>query len=206
MKKFRKRHMMLALVMIFFVTAIFILISNTFAFYKQDEGAENFLYAKHFKVDLIDDFVASGFVLPGDKLNKDVYMKNNGEVDSVVRIKLTPTWTPETDINGKVLDTEVVEVDLGDTVMTDWTLKSDGWYYYNKILKPGESTSLLVDSIRLIPVSNDLHDTDYSNSQYTLDVNSQSIQAISVAAEENWGHGFNIVGNNIQWLDPTGGV
>jgi len=202
-KKFRSRHLILALVITFSITGVLALVINTLAYFRAESTAENFLYSKVLKVDLIDIFDSNKLVLPGDALNKDVSMKNTGELNAVVRIKLTSNWNPTVDTLENTLSTEVVQVIMGNTVAQDWTL-IEGWYYYNKVLKPGEETSLLVDEIKLLAVSNDIHSTNYSDATFSLDVLSQSLQAISVASEENWGVAFVADGDFIVWTKVEG--
>ena len=116
-------------------------------------------------------------------------MRNDGELDTVVRVQLTPNWNPATDDLGNVLSTDVVTIGFGSTIADDWTL-IDGWYYYNRVLKPGEETSLLVDSLKLEAFSNDSHNTDYSDSIYSLDVVGESVQPYTAATLDYWGVTF----------------
>jgi hypothetical protein len=173
------------LVTIVVVVGLFSIV-NSFAFFKQSSYVENFLSTKFYKVDLIDIFDNYQLKLPGDFLNKDVSIKNNGEVEAVVRIQLTPIWTPAIDGLGNVLDVEAVTIGYGYYLNDDWTL-IDGWFYYNYILSPGLETSLLVDSLKFNAVSNDQHQTDYSNTIYTLNVLAQSAQVVSNLPVDDWG-------------------
>lgn len=203
-KRISKTSLLIVVLFLFTLSVAIGIITRTFALYKQDAAAENYLYSKNLEVNLIDQFDASGLTLPGDTLNKDVYMKNLGEVPAVVRIKLSPTWLPASDEAGRLRDVAKVEITYGATQTTDWVLKPDGWYYYTKILMPGQQTTYLVESLKFLAVSNDTHATDYSEATYTLNVDAQSIQAISVAAQETWGYGFtkNTTNNTIQWITP----
>ncbi len=183
---FKKNHYILLLILTLCLVAIAGFVTGTFAYFKQDGSAENFLYAKKLKVELADIFDGTQPILPGDTLNKDVYMKNTGEVNSVVRIRLTPSWETPADLLSQARNPSAVTVTLGEAASENWTY-IDGWYYYNKILKPGDTTTYLVDNLKLSAVSNDDHSVNYSNASYTLAVESQSLQAESLAAQETWG-------------------
>jgi hypothetical protein len=199
----KKHHMLIALIFVFSVTAVLTLVVYTLAYFKSDSTAENYLYSKTLKVDLIDVFDSNKLVLPGDTFNKDVYMRNTGELNAVVRIKLTKSWNPLVDTSGKTLLTDVVNVTFGDTASQDWTQIGE-WYYYNKVLRPGEETTKLVDSIKLLAVSNDIHDINYSDATFELDVLSQSLQALSASTEENWGMVYVSEGDIIIWSESGG--
>ena len=196
--RFRKRHGLIQLMLIFSLTAVLTLIVSTFAYFEDAGAAENFLDTGIFKVDLIDDFENDRLTLPGDTVSKDVSMKNNGTYDAVVRIKLDPSWTPAVDGAGNPLLTDKVTVTYGTNIITDWTYFG-GWYYYNKILPPAQATSLLVDALKLEPVSNDLHRTDYSAAKFNLNIQSESLQAQAEAAQENWSASYIVSGSALIW-------
>lgn len=200
MDKIKKKKFLglIQLISIFFVTAVIILVVSTFAFFEDAGAAENFLDTGNFKVDLIDVFENNKFTLPGDTINKDVSMKNNGTYDAVVRIKLEPSWSPADDGEGNPLLTDKVTITYGTGITTDWTLIG-GWYYYNKILKPGEITTLLVDALKLEAVSNDLHRTDYSNSEFKLNIRSESLQVLTEATQDNWSVKYIMSGDSLVW-------
>ena len=171
----------ISLVLVFAISGATALILNAFSFFRATASATNFLDAKTLQVDLVDIFQSNQLFLPGDTLNKDVYLINSGEANAVVRVKLTPSWAPA----APALLTDQVEITYGPSLGANWSFLG-GWYYYNKILRPGESTTLLVDQIKLLAVSNDSHALDYSGAVYTLDVQSEALQANPLSASENW--------------------
>lgn len=180
-------------------TAFMALTLSTFAYFISDGYVENYLNANEFRVDLLDIFENGQFSLPGDTLNKDVSMINNGELPAIVRIRLTPSWNPVSDAGGNLLDTAAAEILFGPGLGTDWVAAADGWYYYTKILHPGDETSFLVEGLQLDPFSNDIHAADYSGGTYTLGVLGQSLQAYPEAAEENWLMTYVDVAGTLTW-------
>ncbi len=194
----RKGHGIIRLALIIALTAVLTAVVGTFAFSESLGQADNYISIGTFKVDLIDIFENNRLTLPGDTLNKDVSMINNGNRDAVVRVKLSPSWTPAYDAQANELLTGAVTVTMGPTAAADWTYL-DGWYYYNKILKPGETTSLLVDALQLQPVSNDLHAADYSGAVYNLNISGEAVQAEIAAAADTWAVEFTVSGVNLIW-------
>lgn len=185
------------LMLIVSLVAVLASVIGTFSYSNSAGIADNYLPASTFKVDLIDIFESSP-TLPGDTVNKDVSMANSGTLDAIVRIQLTPSWTPGTDAQTNDLLTDAVTILFGPDAATDWTY-INGWYYYNKILEPEQTTSLLVDALTLQAVSNDLHATDYSGASYNLKVHGESLQAMHQAAVDTWAMEYAIAGNNIIW-------
>lgn len=194
----KKHRGWLHLALILCLMAVFTFVLGAFAYFGEAEEAENYLPPAVLKVDLIDVFENNRLTLPGDTLNKDVSMKNNGNLDAVVRIRLSPAWTPAQDAQAKPLLPDAVAVTFGPAFATDWTLLG-GWYYYNKVLKPGETTSLLVDALKLQAVSNDLHAADYSGASYNLNILSESLQAKPAAAEDTWNVTYTLNGEMLEW-------
>lgn len=194
----RKGHGIIRLTLVLSLVAIFATVLGTFAYSENTGWAENYISLGIFKVDLIDIFIGNRFALPGDTINKDVSMKNNGTRDAVVRIQLTPSWTPDKDPLDNDRLTDAVTVMFGPDAATDWTYY-DGWYYYNKILRPGEETSLLVDALYFSAVSDDTHDTDYSSAAYNLNVLGESLLAMPDAAADVWDMDYELIGGILTW-------
>ena len=69
-----------------------------------------------------------------DGMEKTIKIVNSGDTNVYVRVKLLYS-----DYNNEV------DIKLG----SDWKLESDGYYYYNKILKPGEFTTEITASIKI---------------------------------------------------------
>lgn len=109
---------------------------------------------------------------PGVTVNKDVIASNTGDADVLVRVKMQEVWnrqvggdlevlnnfdssqseflTPEQadPVDGKVQgDKTVVDKDINDT---DWTLKEDGYWYYNTLLAAKQESKALLSSVTLL--------------------------------------------------------
>ena len=78
---------------------------------------------------------------PGEAVAKDPTVTNNGANPAFVRIKIT--WPDDV--------TLFTRTDWQDGISTDWTLHTDGYYYYNTVLASGATTDALFDQIMLDP-------------------------------------------------------
>lgn len=84
-------------------------------------------------------------VYPGEPLAKDPTVTNDGANPCFVRISVTELDQFADAFNGAMITyrTDYVEGALG----TDWTLHTDGYFYYTKVLQPGVTTDALFDQI-----------------------------------------------------------
>lgn len=84
-------------------------------------------------------------VYPGEPLAKDPTVTNDGKNPCFVRIKVEGLDQFADEFNGAMITYRTGYV--ADALGADWTLHTDGYFYYNKVLQPGESTSALFDQI-----------------------------------------------------------
>ena len=124
---------------------------------------------------------------------KKVSFTNNGEADVFLRVACTETWILESNGEGEdiILPNQAIAED-GQSVsvaepvwkgITDdsWTLGSDGWYYYNKVLpgsKSGErnrNTGLLVNNVEFN--LDEIEDERYQKAKYQLHFTMEVVQA-----------------------------
>ena len=104
-------------------------------------------------------------IMPGMTVTKIAEIKNTGASDAWVRvkveknIKLQGEGTP---------DTGLVELTLN---TADWTEK-DGYYYYTKVLKPGEVTAPIFTAVTFKPDMGN----EYQNATATVDVAAHAVQ------------------------------
>lgn len=154
------------------------LTGGTFAYFSQTSAIDNpFDTAKYGSV-VYEDFKPQDGDdwQPGAEVNKDLYVKNTGDRDVVVRVKFEDIWSRKVqnaDANGtaevfKRLDSTnsmaVFQADPYDgetdadqsvvhkyfTNKEKWSsLQDDGYYYYKTKLGAGEDTGKFLDSVRL---------------------------------------------------------
>lgn len=100
-------------------------------------------------------------VYPGEPLAKDPTVTNDGANPCFVRISVSELeqFVEKYGEDAKITyRTDYVEGALG----TDWVLHTDGYFYYTKVLQPGETTDALFDQI-VIPFA-------LKNSETTKDI------------------------------------
>ncbi|MEG1481239.1 BsaA family SipW-dependent biofilm matrix protein [Clostridium sp.] len=126
-------------------------------------------------------------MLPGDTVNKEAWVQSTANYDQILRVKITKSWNNQkvtlvdkatgTSTN-YTLNNDKINVKDSDKVGTDWIKGSDGYYYYNQILKPNTKTSKVIDSVTL---PSDL-EKEYSGQAFDVIVIAESLQATKDAA------------------------
>lgn len=110
-------------------------------------------------------------VMPNTTVTKIAEIKNTGASDAWVRVKVEKNIK----LQGKgTPDTGLVELALN---TADWTEK-DGYYYYTKVLKPGEVTAPIFTAVTFKPDMGN----EYQNATATVDVTAQAVQTANNGA------------------------
>ena len=125
-----------------------ILAANTLAYFTADTKAHNVITTGDVAIQLNEwadeartkEFVNPVGVMPGTEVTKIVEVKNVGTGAAWVCVQM---FVDTYDKNDGQLDPAVVTLDINET---DWTY-SGGYYYYNKILAPGETTEPLFTTV-----------------------------------------------------------
>lgn len=121
------------------------------------------------------DFPAEGvFVIPGDIVSKQVSVENVCKNPFYLRVKLINETTHEA-----LTPEDCLKMDL-DT--ENWTQK-DGYYYYNKILQPGETTTTLFNQVEIV---GSMVDQSHVGSRLSLSVNAYAVQSENNPAKHPW--------------------
>ena len=110
-------------------------------------------------------------VMPNTTVTKIAEIKNTGASDAWVRVKVEKNIK----LQGEgTSDTGLVELALN---TADWTEK-DGYYYYTKVLKPGEVTAPIFTAVTFKPDMGN----EYQNATATVDVTAQAVQTANNGA------------------------
>lgn len=168
-----KSVLLLALVAVLLLSAV----GGTVAYLVTATGpVENVFTPPTYETDIEETFDGNG-------AKTSITVKNNGEVDVYVRVAIVGYFVD--DETGNI----VAQWKDSPTITTNWTV-ADGFYYYNKIVKPGEST----DNLLAKPIAVDT--TSHPGAHLVVTVVHQSIQAeglpSSVTSEQA---AFALVGN-----------
>lgn len=113
---------------------------------------------------------------------KDVNIKNTGDIPAYVRAAIVITWKDEA---GNVCGQAPTASDyvLDQSGNTDWSQGSDGYWYYTTPVPAGQSTSNLIESIKL---ADDV--TPPAGYYLSVDILAQAIQSEPAdAVKDAWG-------------------
>lgn len=108
-------------------------------------------------------------VMPGTGITKIVELTNNGANAAFVRIKVDKAITLSGQ-SGETPDLDLVELDFNTGA---WTKQADGFYYYNTVLEPGETTDELFTRVSLGSGMGNL----YQNSSIEVTVKAYAVQS-----------------------------
>ena len=138
---------------IFFLLAVLVCCAalaaaGTLAYFTAEETAVNVITTGKLAMTLHEEttdgqpFPKEGVsgVMPGQVVDKVVYIENTGTVDFYARIALAMSVTGA---DGEPLSPDVMALHIN---TADWTKKGD-YYYYNKPLAPGEKTEPLLKTV-----------------------------------------------------------
>ena len=153
MKKKRTLLAIFALILVAFIGA-------TIAYFQSSASFDNIFNTGTYKVVTTEVFESPDNWKPGEEIPKTITTKNEGTIDSAVRVSYTEKWEDSegNDITSQVASGTAI-INLDNT--NDWT-KEGNYYYYNYILKPNETTSSFMKSVTLNP---DLNGVECTTSQ-----------------------------------------
>lgn len=149
-----------------------IIAAGSLAYFTAEETAYNVITTGSVEMKLVEQkkdgspFEDVLGVMPGESVDKIVFIRNDGTAAFFVRIALENTVT----VDGRELDFDkYISMDLNDE---DWTYQN-GYYYYNRALKPGEKTVPLFTKVSFA----DKMDNHYQNARVEIDVTAQAVQS-----------------------------
>ena len=150
----KNRKSIIALLLI----AIIGVVGLTIAYFTNTTTIENEFSTNPYGTTVTEEFVSPTNWTPGTQTDKTLIVTNSGSVDEAVRVSYTETWTSansntEGDLPLTQNGNRAALIHFTNT--DDWTL-SNGYYYYNYKLAPGETSSELLDYVTFNPaITND---------------------------------------------------
>lgn len=135
---------------------------------------------------------------------KEVNLTNDSSADVIIRVNYNESFVKKTGdenliLNNLVSGSSLVTKAWTEAFLNDFTYH-DGWYYYNKKLKGNSAVQILTAiSLNEELLSNDELKKEYSDADYELDFNLESIQASEAAIKKIWGYDISITGDEIAW-------
>lgn len=173
-----KKKILLAAAVVICLT---IAVSGTLAYFTFEDTAHNVITSGGVSIEVVEktkstdgaeleDFPKEGItgVMPGTEVSKIVSVRNTGNSEAWVRVKVDATITPAEAEGEEKLPSDVMTY----TVSGDWTHGTDGYYYYNNKVPAGESTSILFDTVKFDPEMGN----EYQNCRANIVISAQAVQ------------------------------
>ena len=132
------------------------IVGLTIAYFSNSTSIENKFETAEYGTDVVEIFTSPTDWKPGDETSKVLIVKNTGEVDEVVRIKVEEKWVSKNGDDLPLKQGDNVAAQINYINGRDWTrVDVDGenyyYYYYNYKLAPDEETSELLDKVTFNP-------------------------------------------------------
>ena len=152
-----------------------IVAAGTLAYFTAEDTAHNVITSGGVDIELkewADEAKQTPFedvtgIMPGVTVTKIAEIKNTGASEAWVRVLITKDIQLAGDSE---VDPNLIKLGLN---TTDWTLGTDGYYYYNRALAPGETTVPLFTTVTFAPEMGN----EYQNSTAYVEVNVGAVQA-----------------------------
>ena len=173
-----KSRLLLIAICAIFLTA---LTQPTLAYYTATGTATNVVTSGSIRLKIHEttadgsDFPKEGvYVIPGDIVSKRVTVENVCDHPFFLRVSLVSGATNET-----LTPDECLKLDIN---TQNWVYL-DGYYYYNTILRPGETTPALFTQVEIVGSK---VDQTHIGSTLRLTVNAYAVQCENNPAEHPW--------------------
>ncbi len=162
------------------VLCLSMLIYSTVAYFNTADTARNVITTGDIKIELQETAIKDGQeipfkesteiydVVPGQAVSKIVRVENTGSNAAYIRIDVKKAIALDADAQGEI-DLDLISLDFDNE---NWTLGNDGYYYYNKPLAPGETTTALFNNVTFDPKMGNI----YQGSTATITVKAQATQ------------------------------
>lgn len=176
-------------------------IGYTIAYYTSENSYANDFKTMTYNVVLEEEF-------NNDWGTKKVYVKNidvDTNVPVVLRLNYNETWTNNNStveyvLNNEINGQEAAIKNWTSTFTNNFFLGDDGWYYYRKVLNPGDTIQILqsIEKNNTL-INNSPYRDDYHKSDYNLSFNYEAIQATESAVKDIWNKIITINGSDVEW-------
>ena len=142
--------------------------AGTFAYFTHEAIFENIFQTKPYSAEAYEEFTPPDDWTPGVTTDKKIYAKNTGEGDVMVRVKFeSETWfsADGTELSLKIGGDDVAIKNFDNP--NDWIISADGYYYYQSVLAPGQTTKAFLGSVKFNPITpNDSVAVDANDKAY----------------------------------------
>lgn len=193
------------------------IVGGSLAWFTSKDTKLNYFSTGSIKHEIVEVFEEDGLaknLLPGDEVNKDVWINNTGKSDALLRVKVIPQWVNKLGEVDNLLDTNLIELVFADGVQkslesgigndTNWILGNDGYFYYTSILPVNKEevehqSAQLLSAVRL---SGEVSDQDkYAEKEINVRIESETVQVNKDAYKESWEGIENLDTEIVEMLD-----
>ena len=172
-----RRQIKSLIIMVCMCMLVFLAAEGTSAFFTAEEKAHNVIttggieikleeWSKNEKGELVPFENVDG-VMPGEEVSKIVQVRNTGASEAYIRVQVDKNI--ELNEDETTVDHNMVSIEFN---TSDWMENEDGFYYYNKVLKPGEVTEPLFSFVTF----DENMGNEYKKAVITMDVNVYATQ------------------------------
>lgn len=160
-------------VLFFAGCAALLLTGSSFAYWSGELEHTNQLQADEMQAKIIEEFVQGSN--PKGFVKKEVSFKNNSTSAAFLRVCYAENWTKESGTDCFLLNNQMNGADVavkewkngfGTSDSYLWKDGGDGWFYYKKVLKPGEETEKILESVAFPEYSGAYE--EYADADYQL--------------------------------------
>lgn len=192
MKKIAKRTKSILIILALALVAI---VGATIAYYTSKNDFKNEFHVSEPGVAVVEKFNPSDQWVPGEEKTKEVWFTNSGEVDMLLRFHVEVDWEEDSKPASASEASQIVTLNRNTAFEKNFCSFKENdkdYYYYKKVLKPGEVTSNVLDSVTFSSaLSNDGHGVNYANSQVNITIIGETVIAEAnesgyVEAAEEW--------------------
>ena len=143
-KKVKNKKYMIAIVVLLFA----VVVGTTYALFFSNTSLANLFSVGNFNVVTTETFTSPASWQPGQEISKTITATNNGNIQAAFRVKYSEAWVDSNNSPISNVPNDAVTINFINNY--DWSYNSsDGYYYYNWIIEPGDTTRSLISGITL---------------------------------------------------------
>lgn len=200
-------------IIIILALALLAVIGMTIAYYTSRNDFKNEFSVAKPGVAVVEEFNPADDWVPGEEKTKEAWFTNSGEIDMLLRFHVDVAWEADTAPANAKEAAEVVTLNRDSAFennFVSFTENDKVYYYYKKVLKPGEATTNVLDSVTFSSdLSNDHHGVNYENAQVNIIITGETVIASPnedgyAEAAEEWNKTARIISggegiNSVEW-------
>lgn len=201
-------------ILIILALLLLAVVGATIAYFTNRTDFKNEFHVSKPGAAVVERFNPADHWVPGEEKSKEVWFVNSGEADMLLRFKVDASWAegyePKNAAGEKadplpdIWEKNIITLNWNGSGIENFSEITDSagtYYYYKKVLKAGESTDKILESVTFSSnLSNDDHTgINYSESQINLTITGETVLADPDAALKQWKMKAGIDADNVTW-------